>query len=200
MRTLLSIGEAAAKLGVCVGTLRGWERSGKLLPRLRTVGGHRRYDEDDLPGRKKTDCICDLTVAYARVSSHDQRADLTRQCDRLRHECAERGYANVEVISDLGSGLNFAKRGLRRLLGLICRRQIGRLVVMHKDRLLRFGSDLVFEMCGCFGIDVVVVSPSSGDAASTLAADVMELMAVFSARLHGARSHKNRLAAARAAA
>lgn len=132
------------------------------------------------------------TIAYARVSSHDQKQDLERQCARLQDECDRRGYDNTEVIADLGSGLNFAKRGLRRLIGLICRRQIKRLVIMHKDRLLRFGAELVFELCRHAGIEVVIVEPVSQDSTSTLAADVIELMTVFSARMYGARSHKNR--------
>ena len=197
MRCLLSIGEAARAMGVCVNTIRNWDREGRLKPHCRTPGGHRRYATDSLRALRGEAAVpIDLpegvTVAYARVSSHDQKSDLERQSDRLRRECAERGYTAVEVIEDMGSGLNFTKRGLRRLLGLIFRRQISRLVVMHKDRLLRFGAELIFEMCKVFGIEVVIVQPSPTDVMSTLAADVIELMTVFSARMYGARSHKNR--------
>ena len=194
MRCLLSIGEAARLLGVCANTLRLWEKRGKLAPFCRTMGGHRRYDQDELRALRSdgTSAGTGLTVAYARVSSHDQKDDLARQAERLRRECLIRGYGEVEVITDLGSGLNFAKRGLRRLLGLLLRRQAVRLVVTHKDRLLRFGSELVFEICRAFRIEVVVVEAVQADAMSTLAADVIELMTVFAARMHGARSHRNR--------
>ena len=121
-----------------------------------------------------------VTVCYARVSSHDQKADLERQAQRLRRWCAAEGLGDVEVISDLGSGLNYRKKGLRRLLRMIALGQLGRLVVIHKDRLLRFGSELLFELC------------------RQLSADVIELMTVFSARLYGSRSHRNRQSSAAA--
>jgi predicted site-specific integrase-resolvase len=189
----MSIGEAATLLGVCVGTLRNWEAKNLLKPTCRTLGGHRRYDVNDLPtdGMAK-DPAAGKTIAYARVSSHDQKQDPERQSNRLQHECRERGFEDVEVIADLGSGLNFNKRGLRRLLGLICRRQIRRLVIMHKDRLLRFGAELVFDLCRHSGIEVVIVEQADTDFTATLASDVIELMTVFSARMYGARSHKNR--------
>jgi predicted site-specific integrase-resolvase len=169
--------------------MRNWERQNLLRPFCRTRGGHRRYDVNDLSADKAEDAQAGgRTIAYARVSSHDQKQDLERQCDRLRRECGQRCFGEV----DLGSGLNFGKRGLRRLIGLICRRQIKRLVVMHKDRLLRFGAELVFDLCRHSGIEVVVIEPSDKDFTATLAADVIELMTVFSARMYGARSHKNR--------
>jgi predicted site-specific integrase-resolvase len=140
-----------------------------------------------------SDTPSDHTVAYARVSGHGQKPDLERQIERLKRECKDRHYTNLEVIADLGSGLNFAKRGLRRLIGLILRRQIKTLVVMHKDRLLRFGAELIFEMCRIHNIKVVVIEDATSDVMSTLAADVIELMTVFSARMHGARSHKNKI-------
>ena len=192
MNTLVSIGESAAILGVCIGTLRNWEKLNLLIPACRTKGGHRRYDITDLPNGTKTP-HSGKTVAYARVSSHDQKADLTRQADRLKLECINRGYHDTEIIEDLGSGLNFAKRGLRKLIAMICRRQIKRLVVMHKDRLLRFGAELVFDLCRHNGIEVVIIEPASTDQNTTLAADVIELMTVFSARLYGSRSHKNKI-------
>jgi putative resolvase len=100
--------------------MRNWEKAGILRPFCRTHGGHRRYDVQDLGTEASTAVPAEgKTIAYARVSSHDQKQDLDRQCERLRTECEARRYGNVEVIADLGSGLNFAKRGLRRLLGLI---------------------------------------------------------------------------------
>ena len=194
----LSIGEAAALLGVATSTLRRWEAEGRLLPSFRTPGGHRRYAYPDLrtlidPAAAEQPSR--ITVCYARVSSHDQKADLERQAQRLRRWCEAEGVSNIEMICDLGSGLNYRKKGLRRLLRMIALGQLGRLVITHKDCLLRFGSELIFELCRLNGVDVVVIE---AEAAPTyeqqLSADVIELMTVFSARLYGARSHRNRQA------
>jgi excisionase family DNA binding protein len=199
----MSIGEAASCLGVAVPTLRRWHRDGRLCPKFRTPGGHRRYDAGDvarLAGTQPAGRAHLKTIAYARVSSHDQKADLTRQADRLHQHCLGAGHANIEVIQDLGSGLNYNKRGLRRLLRLICHGRVERLVVTHKDRLLRFGAELVFSLCCLFGVDVVVLDDDPGQAfEQQLAADVIALMTVFSARMHGRRAHARRSAAAMSA-
>jgi putative resolvase len=83
---------------------------------------------------------------YARVSSHDQKNDLTRQASMLEAFCAAKGWRH-EVITDLGSGLNYRKKGLNRFLELILHKRIRRLVLTHKDRLLRFGAELIFALC-----------------------------------------------------
>ena len=97
------------------------------------------------------------------------------------------------MISDVGSGLDYNKRGLRQLISKICSGEVGRLVLTHKDRLLRFGSELVFSLCEHFGTEVVIVNASEETSfEEDLASDVIEIVTVFSARLYGSRSHKNR--------
>jgi predicted site-specific integrase-resolvase len=136
-------------------------------------------------------------VAYARVSSHDQKSDLERQRDRLEQHCREVGYANLELLTDLGSGLNYQKKSFKKLLKMIAQGQVSTLVLMHKDRLLRFGADIVFELCKLNQTRVVILEePTAPDLETRLVTDVIELMTVFSARLYGARSHKNRKLAA----
>jgi predicted site-specific integrase-resolvase len=180
--TLFSIGEWARRLGVTVGTLRRWDREGRLKPVLRTSGGHRRYGE--VPEFSASD----LTVLYARVSSHDQKFDLERQRDRLIRYAAAQGWTSTEVITDLGSGLNFRKRGLLKLLDMILHRRISRLVLENKDRLLRFGAELLFRLCAVQGISVVVIEEPVKGFEGDLARDVLEIITVFSSRLYGARS------------
>ena len=188
----MSISEAAKVVGVAPGTLRRWEREGKIKPE-RTAGGNRRYTlamlkphmAHQAPTEKKT-------VAYARVSSHDQKADLERQKQMLEMYCAAQGW-QFEIVADLGSGMNYHKRGLRRLLSMILDGKINRLVLTHKDRLLRFGAELVFAICEEKQVEVVIIN--QGDEPSfeeELAKDVLEIITVFSARLYGSRSHKNR--------
>ena len=194
MSKFVSIKEASSFLGVSTQTLRRWERQGKLVPAKRTPGGQRRYDISQLvPSKSKESSVKELpTIAYARVSSHDQKEDLQRQMQMLEYFCTSRGWV-FEIIADLGSGLNYSKKGLRKLLQKIVNGDIQRLVLTHKDRLLRFGSELVFALCEAKEIEIVIVN--KGETPSfeeELASDVLEIITVFSARLYGSRSHKNK--------
>ena len=192
MSRFLSIGEASKILGVSVGTLRRWEKEGRIAS-VSTEGGHRRFDisaiQKDEP---KTSANDKLTVCYARVSSHDQAEDLKRQKEVLELYVASKGWT-FEIISDLGSGMNYSKKGLRQLLSMILDGKIGRLVITHKDRLLRFGAELVFSICESKSVEVIIIN--KGNECSyeeDLAKDVLEIITVFSARLYGRRSHKNK--------
>lgn len=191
MTKLLSIGAAAKFLGVSTSTLRRWERAGRLLP-ARTEGGQRRYDPALLrPGLLHGAAVARQTVAYARVSSHDQSSDLARQKRVLELYCASQGWT-FEVIDDLGSGMNYRKKGLKRLLDGVLEGRVGRLVLTHKDRLLRFGAELVFAICEAREVEVVIIN-QGGDTSfeEDLASDVLEIITVFSARLYGSRSQRN---------
>ena len=131
------------------------------------------------------------TLAYARVSSHDQKEDLLRQAQVLESFCVANGWT-YEIVQDLGSGLNFQKRGLKKLMQMICSGKIDRLILTHKDRFLRFGSELVFGLCEQFGVEVVVMNRSEDTRfEDDLVQDVLEIITVFSARLYAALSRKN---------
>ena len=188
-KRLVKIGEAAALLGVSVVTLRKWEASGELVPARKTAGGTRFYAVTDLMELGDADAP---TVCYARVSSHDQKADLERQHAMLEAYCAAKGWRS-EVIKDLGSGMNYRKPGLNKLLEMILRKQMKRLVITHKDRLLRFGSELVFALCAHQQIEIIIIHKGEQPTfEEELAKDVLEIITVFSARLYGSRSKKNR--------
>ena len=126
------------------------------------------------------------------MSTNGQKDDLVRQVALLESYCAANGWT-YEVISDLGSGLNYHKRGLKALVSRICSGEVGRLVLSHKDRLLRFGSELVFSLCEHFGVEVIIINASEDSTfEEDLANDVIEIVTVFSARLYGSRSDKNK--------
>ena len=126
----------------------------------------------------------DLTIAYARVSSHDQKKDLVTQAQLLTQYCTAKGW-QFEVIQDLGSGMNYRKKGLKRLLELVLEGKIKRLVLTHKDRLLRFGSELIFAICEAREIEVVMINQGQElSFEEELAQDVLEIITVFSARLY----------------
>jgi putative resolvase len=190
MSRFIKVGEAAKILGVSIQTLRRWEETGYLMPDRRSAGNTRYYDLDKLIGKNiSTD---DLTVAYARVSSHDQKEDLERQAEVLTSYCAKHGW-HYQVLQDLGSGMNYQKKGLKTLINMILETRLSRLVLTHKDRLLRFGAELIFALCEAKQIEVVIIN--KGDEVSfeeELAQDVLEIITVFSARLYGSRSRKNK--------
>ncbi len=186
----LSIGQASIMLGISVSTIRRWEQLKKLLPTFRTSGGHRRYSLTDLKqylgisvsDKKKV-------IAYARVSSSDQKEDLKRQVERLDNYCKVNSYS-YEVIDDLGSGLNYKKRGLKKLIKLILTGQVCKLILTHKDRLLRFGSEIIFIVCNFFNITVEIIEENKNRTdEEVLAHDVLEIITVFSARMYGKRAH-----------
>ena len=198
MAEFLSIGAAALLLGVAVSTLRRWENESRFFSDFRTSGGHRRYSLEKLLtfcGQSTSD-EQRQTICYARVSSHDQKKDLSTQIARLQKHAENAGYNSVEVIDDLGSGLNYKKRGLKRLIRLICQHRVKRLVIVHKDRLLRFGAELLFGLCQFYGTEVVILEEVEENFEQQLCHDVLELMTVFSARLYGSRSRKNQRAIA----
>lgn len=187
----VNIGAAAKHLGVSQETLRRWEKSGKITVE-RTPKGHRRFDLSKFSKALSSRFISTKhTLGYARVSSHDQKEDLVRQAQVLENFCAANGWTH-EIIQDLGSGLNFEKRGLKKLIQNICSGKIERLLLTHKDRLLRFGSELIFSLCEQFGIEVVIMNKSENTRfEDDLVQDVLEIITVFSARLYGARPRKN---------
>ena len=132
-----------------------------------------------------------ITLGYARVSSHDQKDDLMRQKEELQLFCAQRGWS-FEIIEDLGSGMNYRKKDLIELLNRLLSGEIERLVLTHKDRLLRFGAELIFSICEIKRTEVVIINQSQETRfEEELAKDVLEIITVFSARLYGARSKKN---------
>lgn len=187
----VGIGRAANELGISRDTLRRWEAAGKISVE-RTPSGHRRYDLSQLRGLILDKTAPDrVTLAYARVSQQNQRKDLKKQINALETYCMERGW-RFEVIQDLGSGVNYRKSGLRKLIQRICDGDVGRLVMTNRDRLLRFGADLVFALCENFGTEVIILNAASiEDLEDDIAEDILEIITVFSARLYGTRNDRN---------
>lgn len=191
----ISIGDAAKELGVSTKTVRRWADSGKIRSE-RSPSGQRRFflaDIKRITPRELNQLDERITINYARVSSHDQKQDLIRQAQVLEAFSAANGW-QFETIQDLGSGLNYNKKGLQKLLKRIMQGDVGRLVLTHKDRLLRLGSEIVFAMCEEFETEVVIINKSSEELSfePELVTDMIELITVFSARLYGSRSKKNK--------
>jgi len=187
---LVTIGEAAKIRGVSIDTLRRWEKKGKLTSVDRTEGGHRRYRVADL--LKIDNPNLRYTVCYGRVSTTDKKDDLTRQIAVLEGHCLNSGWDKIYTISDIGSGLNYKKRGLLKLVDLLQRNEVERLVITDKDRLLRFGSELIFALCEGNSTEVIILNrPVSVEPEQEMCEDILSIITVFSARLYGRRSRRN---------
>ena len=189
----VSIGKAANILGVSIPTLRNWDKTGKLTPSFITSGGTRMYDLATLNLIKgKKSIVPDrYTLAYARVSTQSQKKELETQKELLTLYCSKQGY-RYKLLSDIGSDLNYTKAGLNELIELICSGQIERLVLVHKDRLLRFGSEIIFKLCNIHDVEVEIIN--IGDELHSIeesVKDILEIITAFSVKLYGKRSHKS---------
>ncbi len=188
MTNLITIREAAELLGVSTKTLRRWEQEGKIHA-TRTVGGHRRFNMTELLGSQND---TKLTICYARVGEEQAKDYLAEQVEILKTYCVEHGWS-YQVIEDIGGGINGHNPGLVHLLKLICSQQVKRLVLTHKDRLLRLGSDLIFTLCEIFGTEVIIINQiDDAMGEEELNQDLQDIISSFNARLYGGRSHKNR--------
>ena len=173
----VSIGKVCELLGISLSTAYRWIKSGKLKSEFRTLGNHRRFNLSSIHSQFIPSSHNDkLTLLYSRVSSHDQKNDLITQQSKLLHFAKINNFNNIKLISDLGSGLNYKKSGLNQLLNLILTQQISTLIINHKDRLLRFGTELIFKLCDFYHVNVIIIENKSLSFEETLTHDVIELM------------------------
>ena len=171
-------------LHVSVETLKYWENNGKIKA-TKTQGGHRRYiyTVPDIPNNQEKP---KKQYIYARVSSSKQKADLQRQIATLQE-----AYPTFDVIEDIGSGINFKRRGIITLLDQVLGGGVSHVVVAHRDRLTRFGFDLFQLLFDRYGVTLTVLSDSDFQEPFTeLAKDLLSIVTVFTARYYGSRSYK----------
>ena len=131
------------------------------------------------------------TGDYVLLSSNDQREDLPQQSEILRQFAISRGFSDITAIEDIGSDWT-PRKGLLKLLGTIFQRKVDVIIVNHRDRLLRFGVDLVDMMCKQHGVRLMVIESTVRPFEEHLSSGVIELMTVFCATLYGKRSHSNK--------
>lgn len=190
----ISIGEAAKLYNVSISSLRNWEKAGKIKS-YRTDGNHRRFDKaelDSLFNKNKVILKNKITVGYARVSTLSQKEDLERQVKVITNYCEIHGY-NFKIIKDFGSGLNYNKKGLNELIELISLEKIDKIVINYKDRLLRFGFELIEQLCKIHNVQIEIINQSDFISdEEELVEDVLSVITVYSSKLYGKRSHKNK--------
>lgn len=189
---MLSIGKFAKSLGVSIQTLRNWDKEGKLKPTYVTENGYRYYSEDLLNkfrNIKNVNKIKKKNILYARVSTKSQKDDLDRQVDNLKQYAYSKGYS-FEIITDIGSGINYKKEGLLKMINLVECGEVDRIIVLYKDRLIRFGYDLIEYICKLNDTKIEIVDNSTISKEQELTEDLIQIITVFANRLYGARSKK----------
>ena len=180
-------------LGVTAQTLRNWDKEGKLKPSYTKSNGYRYYSEDVILSytqERKTKKDVNV-VLYARVSSKEQQDDLERQISNLK-EYAKDKYEKYDVISDIGSGINYEKPGLKRLIEMINKKQVDIIVVLYKDRLLRFGFELVEYFAKLNNVKIEVIDKIDKNQDQELVEDLVQIITVFSCKLQGKRKKKTK--------
>ena len=180
-------------LGVTAQTLRNWDKEGKLKPAYIKSNGYRYYSEDSIlsytPERKTKK---DLNViGYARVSSKKQSDDLERQVNNLKLYLNNK-YQSYEIITDIGSGINYSKKGLQLLIDKINKKEVDVIVVLYKDRLLRFGFELVEYFARINNVKIEVLDKVNKTQDEELVEDLIQIITVFSCKIQGKRKTKTK--------
>ena len=191
----MTMSEACSFLHICKNTMKNWERKGRISC-MRTEGGHRRYLRSDLIGLDEAKTNYKLprkmTVGYCRVSTSSQKEDLEQQISVVSRYCEANGW-KYRILKDVGSGLNYRRKGFQNLIEAVCSGNVERVVVNYKDRLMRFGYEMFEETCAMHDVEIEIVNVTDDvSAEDELVQDVLSVITVFSARLYGKRSHRNK--------
>ena len=180
-------------LGVTAQTLRNWDKEVKLKPSYVKSNGYRYYSEESILSytqERKTKKNLNV-VGYARVSSKKQTDDLERQVNNLKEYLSNK-YDNFDIITDIGSGINYNKPGLLKLIEKINRKEVDLIVVLYKDRLLRFGFELVEHFANLNNVKIEVLDKLDKTQDEELVEDLVQIITVFSCKIQGKRKSKTK--------
>ena len=184
----LSSKTVSKKLGVTAQTLRNWDREGKLKPAYVKSNGYRYYSLDDILSftqERKTKKEIKV-IGYARVSSNKQSDELMRQVENLNKILKEK-YTDFEIISDIGSGINYTKPGLKKLIELINKKEVDLIVVLYKDRLVRFGFELIEYFAKLNNVKIEILDNNEKPQETELVEDLVQIITAFSCIIQGTR-------------
>lgn len=191
----LSIHKVASILGVTPQTLRQWDANGYFVPSQRRGNGYRYYTKEQVEQfAEQFNTIKNknrINIGYCRVSTNRQKDDLSRQVENveLYLKSLKTPY---QIIKDIGSGINYNKKGLSELLELICKNKVDTVYVLYKDRLVRFGFEILQKVAELHNTQIVVLDNEDKTKEQELVEDLMQIITVFSCRLHGKRAAKTK--------
>jgi DNA binding domain, excisionase family len=190
---LMSIGKFAKELGVTPEHVRTMHRTGEVIPARISEKGTRYYSEEQLRELKNTQFSQreEKVVAYCRVSTKSQKEDLEKQVENIKSYMYAKGYS-FEVITDIGSGINYKNKGLQELISVIDSNQVTKVVILYKDRLVRFGFELIQLLCELHGVEIEIIDNSEHSTDEELTDDLIQIVTLFANRLYGSRSKKTK--------
>lgn len=191
MNKQYNISEFARRIGRSPSTVRRWDREGVLTTK-RLPSGHRFFDEDDVRSVLGIAAEKRLTVVYCRVSSHGQKDDLQSQIQAMEQYCLSSGIAVDEWIKEVGGGMNFKRKQFLDLVDRVASGEISRLIVAHKDRLVRFGFDLLDHLAKKNGCVIEVINQESLSPQEEMTEDLLSIVHTFSCRLYGMRKYQKK--------
>ena len=192
MSKYYSINKFSKILGVSAQTLRNGDKKGKLHPHHTSSNGYRYYSHEQLNQVMNVKSNLDrIVIGYCRVSSNKQKDDLERQIENMKLYLTAQGKP-FEIISDIGSGINYKKKGLKELMKRISQNKVDKVVVFYKDRLLRFGFELVEYIASLYDCDIEIIDHTEKTEQQELVEDLVQIITVFSCKLQGKRANKAR--------
>ncbi len=181
-------------LGVTAQTLRNWDREGKLKPAYIKGNGYRYYSEESILAytqERKTKKNLNV-IGYARVSSKKQLDDLERQVNNIKEYISNK-YESFDIITDVGSGINYNKPGLLKLIEKINKKEVDLIVILYKDRLLRFGFELVEHFAKLNNVSIEILDNKMDKTQDQeLVEDLVQIITVLSCKLQGKRKSKTK--------
>ena len=186
---LMSIGKFAKRVGVTTATLRRMHESGELIPAHITKGGTRYYSTEQLREFRPITEKKKIVIGYCRVSTPAQKNDLETQISNVKMYMYAKGYS-FEMITDIGSGIHYNKKGLNQILDMVTNSEVEKIVVLDKDRLIRFGYELIENLCHKFGTTIEIIDYTEKTEQQELVEDLVQIITVFSCRLQGKRANK----------
>ena len=192
MSKYYSINKASKLLGVSAQTLRNWDAKGKLHPHHTSSNGYRYYSQEQLNQVMNIKPNLDrLVIGYCRVSSNKQKDDLERQIENMKVYLTAQGKP-YEIITDIGSGINYNNKGLKELIQRITQNKVEKIVVLYKDRLLRFGFELVEYIASLHDCNIEIIDNTEKTEQQELVEDLAQIITVFSCKLQGKCANKTR--------
>lgn len=190
-KTVYTLNQFANKIGITPQTLRTWHKEGRLNPAFITDGGHRRYTHKqylEFVGETSNQTT-KLNVGYVRVSSKKQSDDLVRQAQLMENYLISKGKP-FKIIQSVGSGINYKNPQLHELIHMVVNKEVDTVYILYKDRLVRFGFELLEFLFNEFGVSIEVVNQQFESEQEELVTDLIQTLNLFSAKLSGKRKNE----------
>lgn len=187
-----SIRKFADLIDVNPQTLRNWDKEGKLKPAyVNPDTGYRYYSEEQLQEQLGKIAEEKIVVGYCRVSSKKQQADLERQVQNMKTYLLAQGKP-FKIVTDIGNDINYNKKGLNEVIDLVMDKKVSKIVVLYKDRLVRFGYELIKNICDKNNVSIEIIDHNEKSEQEEVVEDLVQIITVFSCKLQGKRFKKTK--------